>query len=453
MPVYSQLLVLWHTKLTIIGRNLWSQMKNDVLMWKRASTDLGLAKSDWLSKRDECEKKVAADAHTCKVLAWLAETGDPQPTLKGIKTRITPGGGEKKDGEDDNTKKEEENHDTKKRTPGRWFLDEEFADWCSLFLTVKIEENDNTNEEQNAAEIPKIVEGGATATDPVPLIGVVADGPPTPPDLGTENKVAEDGDAHQENAAEEQPQGPPKRAVWLQGTYGTGKTTLLYHALSILRAELPGFGTGRVIHYFCDATKVKGGKEEKELRPTCETILRSLVADLALLPNMSLSAAAAGKHGEIENPRYHKEKGEMDMAEWRTLFETILQENAAVKAFANTNSPEYNFVFVVDALDECKTDDEANQFLGFMKDIMTRYKNVYLLFSSHPQVEVRQWFDVEILKEVEVTPERTKDDLIEYVRSEIERREPKSTGSIFCEYKLRIKVTLGKSKFPLLIFE
>lgn len=80
-----------------------------------------------------------------------------------------------------------------------------------------------------------------------------------------------------------------KRVLWIWGTYGTGKTTLLYHSYSAL-VDDTGFGLNsgniQVIPYFCDANKA--GSE----RPNSETIVRALIWHLALLPDHTLAEVA-----------------------------------------------------------------------------------------------------------------------------------------------------------------
>lgn len=88
-----------------------------------------------------------------------------------------------------------------------------------------------------------------------------------------------------------------KRVLWLQGTYGTGKTTLLYHTYSDLGNDpdtrLRSFDI-RIVPYFCDAS----GTESTSTRPDYETIHRALIWHLSLLPDSTLADEAQEEYNK-----------------------------------------------------------------------------------------------------------------------------------------------------------
>ena len=213
---------------------------------------------------------------------------------------------------------------------------------------------------------------------------------------------------------------PPaaKRVLWLRGTYGTGKTTLLYHTYIALK-DNPEFHIGsrkvRIVPYFCEA---KG-----TTRPDYETIIRALIRHLSLLPDFSLAKVARDWYSKATSTRGQGD--DPDVGEWEDFFEELVQ--GAVR--------EYKFVFIVDALDECLDLREAELFLDFMsKRIMRSYPNVYMLCSSHQQVRVSDYFYEERRHDVEVTPTATAHEMEKFITGERERRKSTSGDSIFCKW-------------------
>ena len=215
------------------------------------------------------------------------------------------------------------------------------------------------------------------------------------------------------------PECPPaaKRVLWLQGTYGTGKTTLLYHTYMALK-ENPEFQMGsrevRVVPYFCEA---KGST-----RPDYKTIIRALIRNLSLLPNFSLAKVAQDWYSKATSTRGQGD--DLDIGEWEDLFKDLVQDGAN----------EYKFVFIVDALDECLDLREAELFLNFMSNrIMSFCPNVCLLCSSHQQVRVSDYFCEERRHDVEVTPTATAHEMKNFITGERARRKSTSGDSIFCK--------------------
>ena len=210
-----------------------------------------------------------------------------------------------------------------------------------------------------------------------------------------------------------------KRVLWLRGTYGTGKTTLLYHTYSALKGS-PEFHVGsrvlRVVPYFCDASNTGS------TRPDYETIIRALVRRLSLLPDFTLAKPAQDLYNSATSTRGQGDDPEIGV--WEDLFEKLIDAGAH----------EYQFVFIVDALDECRDLPQVEKFLKYMKHrVMGQDSNVYLLCSSHQQVRVSNHFHKEILQDVEVTAAATAYEMERFVNGELERRKEDSGDSIFCK--------------------
>ena len=214
------------------------------------------------------------------------------------------------------------------------------------------------------------------------------------------------------------PERPPaaKPVLWLRGTYGTGKTTLLYHTHAALKEETEfhvGSRAVRIVSYYCDANKAG------TTRPDYETIIRALSRHLSLLPDFTLAKPAEDLYSKATS---NQEENVID--DWEDLFEKL------VKGAAD----DYQFIFIVDALDECLDLREAERFLKFMsKRIVGVYPNVYLLCSSRQQVRVSDFFCEDIRYEVEVTPAATAHDMENFITGELARRKEDAGDSVFCK--------------------
>ena len=219
----------------------------------------------------------------------------------------------------------------------------------------------------------------------------------------------------------QKPESPPaaKRVLWLRGTYGTGKTTLLYHTYTALKEESEfhvGSRPVRIVPYFCDANKAG------TIRPDYETIVRALIRHLSLLPDFALAESAQDRYSTATSTGGQGE--DPDIGEWEDLFMKLVEGGA----------DDYQFVFIVDALDECLDLQEAELFLDFMSSRVMRYfPNVYLLCSSRQQVRVSNYFCKECRHDVEVTHEATVHDMERFITGELARRKRTSRDSVFCE--------------------
>ena len=219
----------------------------------------------------------------------------------------------------------------------------------------------------------------------------------------------------------QKPERPPaaKPVLWLRGTYGTGKTTLLYHTYAALKEEMEfhvGSRAVRIVPYFCDANKAG------TTRPDYETIIRALIRHLSLLPDFTLATPAQDLYNKATSTK--QENDNLAIDEWEDLFEKLVKGA----------EDDYQSIFIVDALDECLDLREAERFLKFMsKRIMGACPNVYLLCSSRQHVRVRDFFCEQIRYEVEVTPAATAHDMETFITGELARRKEDAGDSVFCK--------------------
>ena len=224
------------------------------------------------------------------------------------------------------------------------------------------------------------------------------------------------------------PARPVKRVLWLRGGLGTGKTTLLYHAYKALRDDpelQPIDRELRVIRYFCDA-KMSGKKA-----PSDETIIRSLTRQLALLPDFSIADDALKLYNKLTSSRNDDDRIDLDV--WKKLLKDIVK----------SGSDQYNFVFLVDALDECITTTAAHEFLEFMSTVLKDTANVSFLCSSHKHITVDKYFGAgngyagyDLLGVVEVSAAKSATAMKAFITGELERRKKKAKESVFCEWRV-----------------
>ena len=202
-----------------------------------------------------------------------------------------------------------------------------------------------------------------------------------------------------------------KRFLWVYCTYGTGKTTLIYRTYTELKKEQrngPRNGAIRIVPYFCDASKASG--------PSYETILRALIWHMSWLPDATLAQEARKAYVNVQDP-----DAELGITFWQNLFLELIEES------------EDQFVFIIDALDECKELEDRNKFLRFMTDKVMSRSNVHLLCSSHKHVPVDNHFKADRRFDIEVNRAATLEDMRTYIDGELQRRERYSLESAFCK--------------------
>lgn len=151
-----------------------------------------------------------------------------------------------------------------------------------------------------------------------------------------------------------------------------------------------------------------------------ETIVRSMCYHLALLPDFTLAKAAETLYS-TSNSAQGLPQGNKN-PDWEDVFTQLLDDGPS----------QSQFVFLIDALDECDRRD-VERLLDFMKTVVDKRSNTRLLCSSHQHVRVRAYFRQEVLQEVEVTTATNKDEMSNFITRELLYLRDETTESVFCE--------------------
>jgi hypothetical protein len=222
-----------------------------------------------------------------------------------------------------------------------------------------------------------------------------------------------------------------KRLLWVRGTYGTGKTTALYHAIMALRNSpdlRPGNQSLRVVPYFCTISAAS------HMGAGYDFLLRGLVSHLALLPDFRLSPSVARLYGQATSSEQYNST--IVVARWESLLTEMVEESADYE----------HIIFVVDALDECsegKNFSAAEDFFYFMLTLMKEHSNVSVLCSSHSWTAVGQRafpFWKTLIQTLDVKAEVTFSEMQLFIQAEIARRRRPDNRSVFCKSSLTKRV-------------
>ncbi|OTA98011.1 hypothetical protein M426DRAFT_140316 [Hypoxylon sp. CI-4A] len=205
---------------------------------------------------------------------------------------------------------------------------------------------------------------------------------------------------------------------WLNGSMGTGKTTLLCRVISHFK-EHPQRGV-RFLYYYCFGSQA--ATESKA--PTYEIILRALCYQLAQNTDGSLAEPAESLYHCLE------ENGRRSEPLTKNRLEELLRE-----LLRNSHSTATSTLIVIDALDECKGRDDSDMLLTFLRGVQRELGNVYFLFSSRPHIKIGDHFEGSIKRFYSIQPQ-TKRDISDFIKSRIELEEENagSKNSIFRKY-------------------
>ncbi|ERF72750.1 hypothetical protein EPUS_04803 [Endocarpon pusillum Z07020] len=167
-----------------------------------------------------------------------------------------------------------------------------------------------------------------------------------------------------------------KPVLWLKGTVGTGKTTLMCRAIEELREDFKygDHGEHPVIHYYCTGTPCV--QEEYD------------------------------KH-KLDNP--------VDCRFSTTECEELL------KKLIPSDPKKLRITIVIDALDECE--DNGYELLEILGNLLqSRPQSIRLLLSSQLHVRVEENFGDNITESLRVNSTVTKDDMHTFIETEMEKR-------------------------------
>lgn len=163
--------------------------------------------------------------------------------------------------------------------------------------------------------------------------------------------------------------GSVKRVFWVKGSMGTGKTTLLCRTQS----HYEQFPTGgvRLVQYYCHGSGSGQG-------PSYETVLRALCRRLAW--------TNSGRVAEAAQSRYNSSTMSPEPPLTATkLWGPLLQE-----LVSSSSKP---ILFLIDALDECKTPQDGARLLEFLTALQDSQETpVYFIVSSRPHIQIGRYF-------------------------------------------------------------
>ncbi|KAI0965843.1 hypothetical protein F4678DRAFT_312854 [Xylaria arbuscula] len=217
-----------------------------------------------------------------------------------------------------------------------------------------------------------------------------------------------------------------KRLLWLKGSMGTGKTTLICRVISHYTSEpIPDI---RFVPYYCYAS----GTSKESKAPKHETIVRALCRRLAWNAGASIAKPARDFYGiTTRDP----DASSSVTSTWEPLLKDLI-------AFSKST-----IIFVIDALDECEDMKEYNRFLRFLGGLPSTPKGPYCLISSRPHVRVRDYFNASI--QVDATNQEAKDDMKKFITDQIDSKNNRTWAtSIFFkseEYRKRLEKALLKN--------
>ncbi|KAF6221667.1 hypothetical protein HO133_001635 [Letharia lupina] len=200
-----------------------------------------------------------------------------------------------------------------------------------------------------------------------------------------------------------------KRVLWVSGSYGVGKTTIVHRVVSELQkladGYLPRDDVLQVISYFCDTSK----------RANYETVIRSIGRKLSLLPDFTIARKA--------QDFYNKHTSGLTATIYIKEYEDLVRD------LLNERSKSYNIVLLIDALNECDPFQDAERLCAFISEIVSKNPQVWVLFSSHEQLSGSEQFKEMHLEKMEVVANAPGNALEDFVRTEIKFREDKLKDS------------------------
>ncbi|QGA20938.1 hypothetical protein EYB26_008648 [Talaromyces marneffei] len=216
-----------------------------------------------------------------------------------------------------------------------------------------------------------------------------------------------------------------KSVFWLKGAR-TGKTTLICRAISHFE-DFPIDGV-RFVRYYCYSSKT--GKESKS--PGYETIIRALCYRLAWNRDGSVAEPAIDLHDQAKQGQ-----DSPSTKTWETLLKSLI---------TSSSTP---IVFVIDALDECKTQYDYIRLLKFLSGLLQTSVGLHCLISSQSHMRVGDYFHGSV-QMFDVVQPRTEEDMRRFIKDQIEskREDPQWKKSIFFEHSAlcnRLRLALFKS--------
>ncbi|KAI1770215.1 hypothetical protein F4818DRAFT_446510 [Hypoxylon cercidicola] len=221
-----------------------------------------------------------------------------------------------------------------------------------------------------------------------------------------------------------------KSTFWLKGPMGTGKTTLMCRVVSHFE-ESPISGV-RFVHYYCFGSQI--ATESKA--PTYESMLRALCYRLAWNSDGSVAEPATRLYDQYKAAR---DVVPTEKNTWEPLLRDLISSAKPI-------------VFVIDALDECKSKDDSKRLLAFLSNLRQNSSGPYLLVSSRPHINVKGHFEDSIQIFNCVQPQ-TGEDMTRFIKIEndelckrLESALSNSAGGMFRWVQIWLGIFFPKNK-------
>jgi len=169
----------------------------------------------------------------------------------------------------------------------------------------------------------------------------------------------------------------------------------------------------RIVHYYCFGSST----DQTFNGPTHETIIRSLCCKLAWNDG-DVAAPAAALFDRCDNVLAEPP----NLKDWETLLCDLASSGSG------------SIVFIIDALDECKTAQEQRNFLHFVDRLLQQCPMLHIMFSSRPQVPVSDYFH-NSLQTFQARSTQANDDMADFLQVKLSAKEvdPQWKNSIFCK--------------------
>ncbi|TVY34358.1 Vegetative incompatibility protein HET-E-1 [Lachnellula subtilissima] len=203
--------------------------------------------------------------------------------------------------------------------------------------------------------------------------------------------------------------GSKRGQFWLQGSVGTGKTSLA----SIVINELVKAGDDRSIaFYYCSRSSTGSSNDTT-------AIFRSLVAQLACTVDGEDVYPVIRQWYQRDAKRYVM-GSRLSLTECEDLLVTLMAKRGRT-------------AIVIDGLDEC---EEEMQLLRSLYEIWRRYPNLQVFLTSRLHVDVLEVFPK--ITTVQSDFGKTSEDIKEYIRKELQRKDRRNAKVITDELAERM---------------
>ena len=196
--------------------------------------------------------------------------------------------------------------------------------------------------------------------------------------------------------------------LWLYGFAGTGKTGLVCRVIEELRESLKDLQTAqesrRLAIFYCSNDKAKTGRIESFSRADPEEALRSIVSQLCTKRSQEVAPILVNKY-DASGPGSDSQM----RLDYSDCVDVLVEFSKLMP-----------FTIILDAFDECDQ-DKGPILIKHLNEVVRQSKNhikIFISTRSFPAIEK----DLKAGPSIEVTPERNKDDVREFIETTLDER-------------------------------